>query len=89
MKYLYTLLIGLSLTACANYAEDEDYAHIRKTEIACKVVSQNEVHPSKATPYLDVQSVCAFRKREQRDLPPKVDQELLNVLSTAGITDGS
>lgn len=89
MKYLSILLLGLSLSACQDYAEDEDYAHIKKTNITCKVISQSEVHPSKSTPYLDVRSVCAFRKFEQKPIPEKVDQELLNLLSTAGFTDES
>ena len=89
MKYLYIVLLCLSLTACQDYAEDEDYVHIKKTNVACKVTSQNEVHPLKSTSYLDVRSVCVFRKVEQKPIPEKVDQELLNLLNTAGITDGT
>lgn len=89
MKYLSIPLLALSLSACQDYAEDEDYAHIKKTNIACKVISQTEVHPSKSTSYLDVRSVCAFRKSEQKPIPEKVDQDLLDLLSTAGLTNES
>ena len=57
------MLVSLILPACStNYAEDENYVHIRKEHTACKVVSKNEVHPSKSNPYLEVKYKCVYIK---------------------------
>lgn len=81
MKYLLVILVSLLLPACsANYAEDENYVHIRKEHTACKVVSKNEVHPSKSNPYLEVKYKCVYIKTVNEDFPPQTNPELLKLL---------
>lgn len=81
MKRLVLLIPLVLLVGCEhNYAEDERYAHILKTEVACKELSKLEYSISKS-PDIGVKttSKCIFIKEDYTQYSPaaKVRQQEL------------
>lgn len=72
MKRLFLLAPLVLVAGCTHdYAEDERYVHILKTEVACKEISKMEYSISKS-PDIGVKTIskCIFIKEEHTQYSP-------------------
>lgn len=72
MKRLFLLAPLVLVVGCTHdYAEDERYVHILKTEVACKEISKMEYSISKS-PDIGVKTIskCIFIKEEHTQYSP-------------------
>ena len=87
IKKLVLFIVCILVSSCSyNYSEDDTYAHIKKTEIVCKLikVEQLPVHKS-ANVSLQTTSKCLFIKKESTVVSPhqiKERQKLEDMLNT-------
>lgn len=86
MKRLFILLPLVLFSGCEpyNYAEDEKYVHVLKTDVVCKVISKQEYSIS-TSPDIGVKTIskCIFLKEEYETYSPEQkarQQELKEML---------
>lgn len=73
IKKLALFSVCMLVASCSyNYAEDEEYAHIKKTEIVCKPikVEQFDIHKSNDVS-VQTTSKCLFIKTESVQISPR------------------
>lgn len=79
-KFILFLVCMLVASCSYNYAEDDTFAHIKKTDIVCKPIKieQFDIHKS-ADVSVVTTSKCLFLKKESVQVSPHAIQQRANL----------
>lgn len=81
IKKLILFIVCTLIASCSyNYAEDDTYAHVKKTDIVCKPikVEQFDIHKS-ADVSVVTTSKCLFLKKESVQVSPHAIKQRANL----------